>query len=86
VSIDISPGIALVHAGVCPACQHEGHFALFMDPPLDKFHYHGQTEFVDPPYAWCHECGQGYRIVNDDLRIAIPCNGGLHPDGTVGHR
>lgn len=82
----IARGIALVHSGLCPACQHKGHFALFADAPTDTFHYHGQTEFIDPPYVWCHECGMGYRIVNDELRQAIPCNGGIHSDGTVGYR
>lgn len=83
----IARGIALVHENKCPACNAAGRIQeLLREVPLDKFHYHGKIDFIDPPYIFCHFDGQGYRVINNDLRILPPCNGGLHEDGTVGYR
>lgn len=80
----IQRGIALVGDGLCPACDVTGHEVRLQASPPDGFHYHGSNTAA-PTRLFCPNDGQGYRL-NDagELRITVPCNGGLHPDGTVG--
>ncbi len=77
-------GVALIGDGLCPACDMTGKRVELQATPPDGFHYHGQ-DTAAPTRLFCPSDGQGYRLTAQGaIQILVPCNGGLHSDGTVG--
>ena len=85
MSMDIiEHGKALVHRGLCPACNVGGNEQPLQAEPPTGFHWHGGEANPSRPYLFCPVDGQGYRIADERLLILPPCNGGLHPEDVRG--